>query len=237
MKLIFQLDLEVYPSMEMRLEHIYQFLTTTGLEQHIANFDTIAWADRKVSSIEMNVMDSLWNTIQKKESKVYELKSSISETAAKIQIFKDRFGIIIEWPITSDEALSNLLDSCIAIIKYVSHHFTTTYEIGGSSSVLVRDDTIRKAYPETSLDFFGENHLVDLVWSIKAPWDDEEAEESDLEFLKKVDLLPADITIYKESKLLIINWMGSEVVLNNIIKSIHRREKWYNENFDLPSEY
>lgn len=235
MKLILQLELKVYPSMEMRVEHIWQFLTTTGLERHLSEFDKIAWLEGQFSAI--NGLKKIWNIIKKKESKIYELQSSKSEKIAKIHIFKDRFGIIMEWPITSDEVLGNLFSSCICIIKHVAEHFTATYEIGGDSSLLVRDDTIRKAYPGTSLDSFGENHLLDLIWSIKAPWDDEEVEESDLEFLEKTNSLPDDIPIYINSKLLLINWMGSQVNQKNIINAIHRREKWYNENFDLPSEY
>ena len=210
-------------------------MSTTGLEAHLSEFDKISWLDGQVSAI--SDLNNLWNIIEQKESKIYELQSSTSEKVAKIHIFKDRFGIIMEWPLTSDEVLDNLLSSSIYIIKNVAEHFTATYEIGGDSSLLVRDDTIRKAYPETSLDFFGENHLLDLIWSIKAPWNDEEVEESDLEFLKKIESLPDDITVYINSKLLLINWLGSEVSQKNSINAIHRREKWYNENFDLPSEY
>lgn len=221
--------------MEIRVEHICQFLTTTGLERHLSEFDKISWLDGQVSAI--NGVGNIWDIIKRKESKIYDLQSSISKKVAKICIFKDRFGIIMEWPITSDKVLGNLLYSCICIIKHVAEHFTATYEIGGDSSLLVRDKTIRKAYPETSLDSFGENHLLDLIWSIKAPWNDEEVEESDLEFLKKTDALPDDIPIYINNKLLLINWMGREVSQKNIVNAIHRREKWYNENFDLPSEY
>ena len=235
MKLVLQLELVVYPSMEIRAEHIYQFLSTTGLEVHLSEFDKISWLDGQVSV--NNDLNNLWNIIEPKESKIYELQSSTSEKVAQIRIFKDRFGIIMEWPLTSDEVLNNLLSSSIYIIKNVAEHFAATYEIGGDSSLLVRDDTIRKAYPETSLDSFGENHLLDLIWSIKAPWNDEGVEESDLEFLKKTESLPDDIPVYINSKLLLINWMGTEVSQKNSINAIHRREKWYNENFDLPSEY
>lgn len=235
MKLIFQLDLYVYPSMEKRLDDVRQFLTTTGLESYLSVYDTVAWNKNGSQIKTFDNVEELSTLIEEEGHGIYELKTTLSEPTAKFRMLNKGFGVIIEWPILTEESLTSLHNYCVEVIKNVADRFTERYEIGGDSSVMVRDIAVQKIYPHISLDSFGENHLVDLLWSIKAPWLDEEAEESDAVLLEKTRSLPEDIPVYINGKLLMILWLGGNI--KSIETSLHLREEWYNKHFNLPSEY